>query len=363
MAHARVRRCARDARVAERGIVPVLALILVGAVLVGGAGIWYFVFRDTAPERANIKSASKSVDRKAEDDGPATSDIAGTWSVDTTIGSFDPDADDYTSAWVGYRVQEELAGIGAKTAFGRTPDVSGSLTIEGTSVTAVEIEADLTSLQSDDSRRDGQLGHQAIETERFPTSTFTLTQPIVDAFTREPLEGGVGVLVLTGLYPFSQTMPLIRYWTGDLVEIGPQCERAGDRGFRCRGRLASSLVHPGPVGDPLLVSSQDVQHFLDGRPEVATAPHPAYRLGLIRSELGPAKFELRKVDALRLEVRIELRFSGVIYPQAAAAMSQATRNHLFDASPRLGQLHRSGACDLNVELLSPGALAATWAKW
>jgi polyisoprenoid-binding protein YceI len=75
-------------------------------------------------------------------------------------------------------VQEELVGIGAKTAFGRTPDVSGSLTIDGTTVTEVEVEADLTTLRSNESRRDGTLSRQALETALFPTATFGLTAPI-----------------------------------------------------------------------------------------------------------------------------------------------------------------------------------------
>jgi polyisoprenoid-binding protein YceI len=184
----------------------VLAVVL-AVVVAGGFGIWYFVFRDTAPEQANLRSARKSVEK---DQGSGATDVAGTWTVDTSIGSFDPDTEDYSSAWVGYRVQEELAGIGAKTAFGRTPDVTGSLTIEGTSVTAVEIEADLTTLESDDSRRDGQLGHQAIETDEFPTSTFTLTQPIE---VGEVTEGetitvdAVGDLLLHGVTR-SVTVPL-----------------------------------------------------------------------------------------------------------------------------------------------------------
>lgn len=84
-------------------------------------------------------------------------------------------------------VQEQLASIGANTAVGRTPDVSGSLRIEGTSVTAVEISANLASLASDDDRRDGQVRRQGIETDSYPTATFTLTTPIELGTT--PAEG------------------------------------------------------------------------------------------------------------------------------------------------------------------------------
>ena len=97
-----------------------------------------------------------------------------TWNVDTTIGSFA----DSTDSFVGYRVQEELANIGANTAVGRTPIVSGTLTIAGSKLTAVAITADLTALQSDDSHRDGQLVNGGIETATFPTATFTLSSPV-----------------------------------------------------------------------------------------------------------------------------------------------------------------------------------------
>jgi polyisoprenoid-binding protein YceI len=56
--------------------------------------------------------------------------------------------------------------------------VSGNVTIEGMTVTAAEITADLSTLKSDDDRRDSQLHRQALETDRFPTATFSLTEPI-----------------------------------------------------------------------------------------------------------------------------------------------------------------------------------------
>ena len=48
---------------------------------------------------------------------------------------------------------------------------------------------------------------------------------IVDPFSKEFLSfGEEGILLLTTLYPFQQAMPLINYWTGDLVElVNEQC--------------------------------------------------------------------------------------------------------------------------------------------
>ncbi|MDA1004712.1 MAG: YceI family protein, partial [Chloroflexi bacterium] len=81
-------------------------------------------------------------------------------------------------SFVGYRVVEELANFGTNTAVGRTSNVTGTLSYDGSTITVVQIEADLSTLRSDDSRRDNALGRQSLETRTFRTATFTLTQPI-----------------------------------------------------------------------------------------------------------------------------------------------------------------------------------------
>ena len=106
--------------------------------------------------------------------------IAGTWTVDTSIGS----ASAGTSSYVGFRVAEELNGIGAAMAFGSTPAVTGSLTIDATTLTAATIEADLTQITSDRSRRDPAI-QRALETGSFPTATFTLA-PSRSILARRP---------------------------------------------------------------------------------------------------------------------------------------------------------------------------------
>lgn len=99
-------------------------------------------------------------------------DLDGTWVVDTSRG-FDRAAGRGT--FIGYRIAEELQGVGATTAVGRSPTVEGEVTFVGLVVASVVIEGDLTDLESDDGRRDArvrsQLGPDA-------TATFELTEPI-----------------------------------------------------------------------------------------------------------------------------------------------------------------------------------------
>ncbi|MBX7112264.1 MAG: YceI family protein, partial [Dehalococcoidia bacterium] len=99
--------------------------------------------------------------------GGGASGLSGTWKIAPDSQSF-----------VGYRVQEQLANVGAATAVGRTSGITGSLVFDGSKITDVTIEADLSKLQSDRSQRDNALRQQALETNRFATAAFKLTQPI-----------------------------------------------------------------------------------------------------------------------------------------------------------------------------------------
>ncbi len=165
---------------------------VVAVALLGGFAAWWFLIRSDAPPEVDLAAAvSTLVTTTTEPPGapatepagtaPATTAPAGTapattaaaagaageWIVDAAAGSF-----------VGYRVEEELAGIGATTAVGRTAQVAGTMAIAGSTVTAVDVTADLTGLESDDSRRDRALRSRGLETEQFPESTFTLAEPI-----------------------------------------------------------------------------------------------------------------------------------------------------------------------------------------
>jgi polyisoprenoid-binding protein YceI len=81
------------------------------------------------------------------------------------------------SSQVGYRVQEVLFGVDT-TAVGRTNQVDGTLTVDGTQVTAVDFTVDVASIKSDESRRDSQFRGRVMSADEFPTATFALTQPI-----------------------------------------------------------------------------------------------------------------------------------------------------------------------------------------
>jgi polyisoprenoid-binding protein YceI len=61
---------------------------------------------------------------------------------------------------------------------GRTSVIDATLTFAGTSITAVSVDVDMTTLDSGRSRRDGALETRGLETNTFPTATFVLAEPI-----------------------------------------------------------------------------------------------------------------------------------------------------------------------------------------
>lgn len=129
----------------------------------------------------------------------ATTVVSG--STGSTSGTASP-ADGVDGEWiiggeseVGYRVNETINGLD-KTANGRTKDITGSLTIEGTTVTAGEFTVDMTTVSSDEGRRDGQFRGRIMEVDQFPTATFVLTEPI--DFVQIPAEGGTVTAEATG---------------------------------------------------------------------------------------------------------------------------------------------------------------------
>lgn len=123
------------------------------------------VSREDLEEEEREDQADPPADEPAAE--PATADLTGTWVLAGTGESF-----------VGYRIGETFADIGTATAVGRTSDIVAELDFDGDAITRVEITADLRNLRSDQSRRDQALRTRGLETDRYPSATFRLTEPI-----------------------------------------------------------------------------------------------------------------------------------------------------------------------------------------
>jgi polyisoprenoid-binding protein YceI len=198
-------------RVLIGGLTAILAVAAVAAVIV-----WYTMFLNDSPSEVSLDTAVSSVRTVVTATGAADSanqadSLAGTWTLAQSGDSF-----------VGYRVNEELARIGSTTAVGRTKNITATLQFDGKTITDVQITADLTTLTSDQTMRDNALKSQALETSKYPTATFKLTQPIT--LDSVPAEGqtisvtAVGDLTIHGVTK-SVSIPLQGQLTNGYVVV------------------------------------------------------------------------------------------------------------------------------------------------
>lgn len=211
--------------------------VMVGAigglavVVLAGVLIWYLVFRDDSAASVTSQEARSALALALEAaPGDTVDDLDGDWTVDTSIGTFDQTclSDVCNATFIGFRIDEELARIGAKTVVGRTPGVTGTLRVDGSTITAVEIVADMGGLLTDNANRTGAIRSQAIETASFPEATFVLTEAIdlgsIPAVGDEISVEATGDLTIHGVTR-TETIPLTASFDGRRIavigELGP----------------------------------------------------------------------------------------------------------------------------------------------
>lgn len=177
----------------KKWVIPVSILAVIALAAAGGL-FWFF--SGEAPSEVDLAATASSVagNTESEEAAEMPAGIDGTWTVDTTIGEFTLD-ETTTSTFIGFRVEEVLNSIGSTTAVGRTPGVTGTITIDGTTLTSAEISADLTSIVSDESRREDSI-QRALNTTSNPNATFVLTEPL--ELGAEAAEGEAITVVATG---------------------------------------------------------------------------------------------------------------------------------------------------------------------
>jgi len=183
----------------------IIVAVLVAAVAIGGFVVYDQVLRGDSAAALTLPTAAPTSSASSATSGPstaassdpvasaapaATSDgsVAGTWNV--TAGSL-----------AGYRVREQLASLSAESdAVGRTDQVTGSITLESngstTTLIAATITVDTTSITSDESRRDNRMRDEGLQTDTYPTASFTLTQPV--EVPAAALSGTASDVTLTG---------------------------------------------------------------------------------------------------------------------------------------------------------------------
>jgi polyisoprenoid-binding protein YceI len=189
--------------------------------------------------------------------GESAAPVSGTLTAESAAGDWTVGS----GSVAGYRVREQLANLPAESdAVGRTEAVTGTATVatngDGIQVTAADISVDTTSIASDESRRDNRLRSEGLQTDDFPTATFTLTSPVDVPAT--VFDGGVVDVTLHG--------DLTVHGTTKTVDIPAQAQVSGDQ-VQIQGSLTFPLsdygmTAPNVGGFILSIADQGTLEFL-----------------------------------------------------------------------------------------------------
>jgi polyisoprenoid-binding protein YceI len=137
--------------------------------IVGGPWLYTSLFRDEPLNPFNATSISN-------DGVTATTgeiEISGDWKL-------------IAESQVGYRIKERIALKTFETV-GRSSEVTGSLKILDSQITQTTFEVDMKTFQSDSGGRDAQFNGRIMDTEKYPTANFVLTEPIT--LVEKPING------------------------------------------------------------------------------------------------------------------------------------------------------------------------------
>ncbi|OUE23839.1 hypothetical protein BFL36_07265 [Clavibacter michiganensis] len=152
-------------------------------------------------------AAAPSVSAAPADSALDTSNLSGDWKI----------GDGSTA---GYRVAEVLNGTDV-TVVGKTEKVSGTITVDGSTLKDATVKVDVGTIATDQAPRDDYFHGTAMEVSKYPDATFKLTQP-VDAAV--PASGQVATVQATGELTMhgvtkSVTVPLQAALTADGVQV------------------------------------------------------------------------------------------------------------------------------------------------
>ena len=155
----------------KRRIVLTTAALLIVIGAMAAYGVWRVI--SNAPDEVSLDAAVASLET-SEVVGQDSS-TEGTWIIDSDSGSFT--FEEASGSFVGFRIKEELARIGKITAVGRTGEVDGELRIGAGELQSVSVSADLSTLITNDSRRD-RAARNALNVSENPIASFSMDKPV-----------------------------------------------------------------------------------------------------------------------------------------------------------------------------------------
>ena len=146
-----------------------LRYLLIGVIVIGG-GFAIYLLGIKSDSKPKPKLAATTTAAGTSSSGPARTSPNDTWTVRPGPVS---------DTFVGYRVRELLLrGNIDQEVTGRTNQVTGQFLVANGIAATGELAAQVDTLSTNSGLRDSAVKRTGLESSKFPTATFTLTQPI-----------------------------------------------------------------------------------------------------------------------------------------------------------------------------------------
>jgi phenylacetate-coenzyme A ligase PaaK-like adenylate-forming protein len=175
-----------------------------------------------------------------------------------------------------------------------------------------------------------------------------------------PVKEAAGELVLTGLFPFVQGQPMIRYATRDLFHLGKDRCPHGDS-YTFLGRAEHSCILEISNERPTVIGSAVVQDILDNEPDVHTMPF-FHDLPGVDSDapIGKPDFTMTLGTAVdgspRLQLMVQLRYNPRLYPERVAELKRTITRGMRTRIPGLDVALAKGSVAIDLTFRSPGGI-------
>jgi hypothetical protein len=173
---------------------------------------------------------------------------------------------------------------------------------------------------------------------------------VISNTTMCPLREGVGILVLTALYPYQEAQPLVRYVTGDLVQVTHTTPRGNNLlAIRPLGR-SSFGVHD-RTEDQWLLTPRGILEALESFSEIAKepifldAPHvlDKHVIGFPRFAVQSAA---RRDGGLVVTIGVQVKSQSRSRPEHI--LKKAIRSEVMRLNPVMAEAVESGRAALHI---------------
>lgn len=223
-------------------VITIFVVLIVGLALFAVVPVIWALFTGPGVKTEPLDASNAST---------AETEVDGTWGVDQGRPP--------NTSSVGFTF-EELLPSDRRVTSGSTDEVTGEVVIQSGELTEGEVSVDMREISSDRDVRDENVRNKLFETNEFPHSTFTITEPV--DVSEVPGDGTPGDVAVTGnltikgnTKEITETFTVLRDGERLIISGSPVIDR-NDFGVESPEFIAAEIADEGEINIRLSFSKK-----------------------------------------------------------------------------------------------------------